>query len=150
MSTASENLNMTKKRGQKLCKKCKTPNGVRAYNCKKCDDPFPMKKKQKNKRQVITDYKTLKKGDRIRVVGGSGPYHLDPNNEKHSLTDRGVYIVKDIEDYGIHVYGVTVDNRAYSYLYMGKETKSAVCDNVYRSPHKILLLSDVSPHPRLS
>ena len=150
MSTASENLNMTKKRGQKLCKKCKTPNGVRAYNCKKCDDPFPMKKKQKNKRQVITDYKTLKKGARIRVVGGSGPYHLDQNNEKHYLTDRGVYIVKDIEDNGIHVYGGTVNNRAYSYLYMGKETKSAVCDNVYRSPHKILLLSDVSPHPRLS
>ena len=66
MSTASENLNMTKKRGQKLCKKCKTPNGVRAYNCKKCDDPFPMKKPQKNKRQVITDYKTLKKVYRER------------------------------------------------------------------------------------
>ena len=113
------NYMIEKKRGQKLCKKCKTPNGVRAYNCKKCDDPFPMKKKQKNKRQVITDYKTLKKGDRIRVVGGSGPYHLDQNNEKHYLTDRGVYIVKDIEDNGIHVYGGTVNNRAYSNLYMG-------------------------------
>ena len=103
---------MKTKRGQKLCKKCNAINGVRAYNCKKCNDPFPMKKKQK--------------------------------------TDRGVYIVKDIEDNGISVYGGSVNNHGYSYLYMGKETKSAVCDNVYRSPHKILLLNDVSLHPRLT
>ena len=141
---------MTKKRGQKLSKNCNTPNGVRAYNCKKCESPFPMKKPQKHKRKLVTDYKTLKEGDRIRVVGGSGPYHLDENNEKHYLTDRGVYIVKEIEDNGVHVYGGTVNNRAYSYLYMGKETKSTVCDNVYRSPHKLLLLNDVSPHPRLT
>ena len=55
-----------------------------------------------------------------------------------------------IEDNGIHVYGGSVNNRAYSYLYMGKETRSAVCENIYRSPHKLLLLNDVSPHPRLS
>ena len=59
-------------------------------------------------------------------------------------------IVKDLEDNGIHVYGGSMNNRVYSYLYMGKETKSAVCDNVYRSPHKILLLNDVSLHPRLT
>ena len=140
---------MKTKRGQKICKNCNTINGARAFNCKKCDAPFDMKGRKK-KRRLVTDYKTLKKGDRIRVVGGSGPYHLDENNEKHYLTDRGVYIVKDIEDNGVHVYGGTVNNRAYSYLYMGKETRSAVCENIYRSPHKILLLNDVSPHPRLS
>ena len=140
---------MKTKRGQKICKNCNTITGARAFNCMKCDAPFDMKGRKK-KRRLVTDYKTLKKGDRIRVVGGSGPYHLDENNEKHYLTDRGVYIVKDIEDNGVHVYGGTVNNRAYSYLYMGKETRSAVCENIYRSPHKLLLLNDVSPHPRLS
>ena len=140
---------MKTKRGQKICKNCNTINGARAFNCNKCDAPFDMKGRKK-KRRLVTDYKTLKKGDRIRVVGGSGPYHLDENNEKHYLTDRGVYIVKEIEDNGIHVYGGSVNNRAYSYLYMGKETRSAVCENIYRSPHKLLLLNDVSPHPRLS
>ena len=133
---------MKTKRGQKICKKCNAINGVRAYNCKKCDDPFPMKKPQKHKRLLVEDYTTLKKGDIIRVVGGSGPYHIDENNDRHYLTDRGVYIVKEIDDKGIHAYGTGMYT-GYSFLYMGRKRKSNLCYNLYSSPHKIFLLDDV-------
>ena len=65
---------MTKrKRGQKICENCGEVNGVRAYECKKCEYPFKMKKGRRTpKKKQVEDHTTLSKGDVIRVVGGSG------------------------------------------------------------------------------
>lgn len=132
-----------KKRGQKICSECGTANGVRAYECKNCDYPFKMKKYRKgNKNKQIDDFMTLQEGDEIRVVGGSGPYYLRENGEKLYLTDRGKYIVKDVDDSGVHVHG----KHGYSYLYMGKRCPSKVLDSITKAPHKIILLRSAS-HP---
>ena len=115
-----------KKRGQKLCEKCNTPNGVRAYECKNCDYPFKMKKYRKgSKKKRVDDFTTLQKGDEIRVVGGSGPYYTNEDGEKIYLTDRGKYIVKKVDDTGIHTHG----KHGHDYLYMGKKCPSPILDS---------------------
>ena len=132
-----------KKRGQKLCEKCNTPNGVRAYECKNCDYPFKMKKYRKgSKKKRVDDFTKLQKGDEIRVVGGSGPYYTNENGEKLYLTDRGKYIVKNVDENGIHTHG----KHGYDYLYMGKKCPSPILDSITKAPHKIILIRSES-HP---
>ena len=138
---------MKTKRGQKLCKKCNAINGVRAYNCKECDEPFEMKNGRKKKQQIITDHMILKKGDRIRVVGGSGPYYLS-NDTKKYMTKRGEYIVSEVSHDGIDVHGGSLYNAGHSFLYMGKVKQSSLIDGLQCSPHKIILLNNVSSHLR--
>jgi hypothetical protein len=133
---------MVKKRGQKICSECGHVNGVRTYNCKNCDHPFKMKKGRKTPRKkLITDHTELKKGDTIRVVGGSGPYYTDKEGERHYLTDRGKYKVEGTDNQGIRCYGPT----GYCYLYMGKKCRSSLLDNITKAPHKILLLQNMAP-----
>ena len=135
---------MTKrKRGQKICSECGCVNGVRAYECKQCDYPFKMKKYRKgNKKKRVEDHKTLIKGDVIRVVGGSGPYHTDYNGEKTYLVDRGKYIVDHTDQQGIGAYGKT----GFNYLYMGKSCPSPLMNTITKAPCKIILLKGAS-HP---
>ena len=49
---------MTKrKRGQKVCDNCGEINGVRAYECKKCEYPFKMKKGRRTpKKKQVEDH----------------------------------------------------------------------------------------------
>ena len=83
-----------RKRGQKICENCGEVNGVRAYECKKCDYPFKMKKYRKgNKKKKVEDHMTLNKGDLIRVVGGSGPFYTGEDGDKIYLVMR-VYFEK--------------------------------------------------------
>ena len=133
---------MTKrKRGQKLCEKCNTPNGVRAYECKNCDHPFKMKKYRKgNKKKPVEDHTTLNKGDLIRVVGGNGCHYIDRNGDRHYFTDRGKYVVHGTTSDGITSYG----KHGYQYIYMGKRKPSKLADNIYWDRHKIILLKDAA------
>ena len=125
-------------RGQKECPECGTINGVRSYHCKKCDFEFPMKKRRKGKRRkVVEDWKTLKAGDKVRVVGGSGSYYIDESGDRTYLSERGEYTVFARDNEGLKTYG----NGGYSYLYMGKKKKSILVDNLYRNPHKLLLVT---------
>jgi hypothetical protein len=135
------------KRGQKLCKNCNTINGVRSFNCKSCNSPFTMNKKRKNtpalnaariNRNLILDYTTLSKGDKIKVLKGSGPYYTGESGEKQYLGNHGFFIVDKTLHNGIMAvsqYG------AIEFLYMGQEEKSNVLDNIIRSPYKIALIS---------
>ncbi len=126
------------KRGQKECPECQTVNGVRSYHCKQCDFEFPMKKRRKGKRRkVVEDWKVLKAGDKVRVVGGSGSYYINPEGEKVYMSERGEYTVWGKDNEGLKTYG----NGGYAYLYMGKKKKSIMVENLYRSPHKLLLIS---------
>ena len=138
MSIASENGVFMKKRGQKVCVNCNCINGVRAYNCKQCDHPFKMKKARRGPRKkLVENFKELKRGDTIRVVGGSGDYYKDSEGNRHYFVERGKYKVYNIDKYGIQCYG----KHGYTYVYMGKRCRSKYSSISYRSPHKILLLS---------
>jgi ribosomal protein L40E len=135
-----------KRRGVKICTKCNCENGVRAYECKECDEPFKMKKSRKRRKQIpVEDHMTLRRGDTIRVVGGSGDYYLDENKDKHYFTDRGKYTVYSVDHKGIQAYG----SHGYTYIYMGKRCRSRLLNTMFKAPHKILLLPDVSSNPRL-
>jgi hypothetical protein len=126
-----------KKRGVKYCSECETENGVRAYECKECDHPFKMKKSRRGiRRKEVLDFKTLKKGDVIRVVGGSGDYYEGRDGERQYFTDRGRYKVEGIDHQGIKAFG----DHGYTYLYMGETCPSDLVSGVIKAPHKIQLL----------
>ena len=134
------------KRGQKVCSHCNTVNGVRSFECKNCGQAFKMRKGPKGiRKKRIEDHRDLKKGDYIKVVGGSGPYYTDEYGERQYLVERGKYTVSHTDDGGIHAYG----NTGYNYLYMGKSCPSPMMDSITRSPCKIVLLQNV-PKPRRS
>ena len=120
-----------RKRGQKICENCGEVNGVRAYECKKCEYPFKMKKGRRTpKKKRVEDHTTLGKGDVIRVVGGSGSYQTDYNGERTYLVDRGKYVVQQTDSQGIYAYG----NTGFNYLYMGKSCPSPLLDSITKAP----------------
>ena len=132
---------MKRKRGQKLCEECGAVNGVRAFECKECDNPFKMNKYRKGlKKKRVEDHTTLLRGDLIRVVGGSGSYYTNDIGEKTYLVDRGKYTVHDVDKTGIHTYSKT----GYNYLYMGKSCPSPMLSSITKAPCKIVLLRRVS------
>jgi len=127
----------TKKRGVKYCSECETENGVRAYECKNCDHPFKMKKGRRGpRRKKVEDFRTLKRGDIIRVMGGSGDFYVGRDGEKQYFTDRGKYSVWGVDNQGIKAYGP----HGFTYLYMGKRCPSKIVDGVTKCPHKIYLI----------
>ena len=142
------------KRGQKLCSKCNTANGVRAYECKTCGTEFKMKKRRKGvKRKQIEDFRTLKKGDRIRVLSRSGDYYYKQNGDRHYWTTPGEYVVHSINideknnNHGINCFGTTNRTSGYHYLYMGEIKQSENSTICWHSPHKIVLLKLADPVP---
>ena len=127
-------------RGKKVCSHCGTVNGVRSFECKNCGQAFKMKKGPKGiRKKKVEDFKSLQRGDWIKVVGGSGPYYTDRDGEKYYMVDRGKYIVEYTDSEGIHAYGDT----GYNYLYMGKRCPSPLMDSLVRSPCKIMLLKNM-------
>jgi hypothetical protein len=143
---------MKLKRGQKLCKNCNGINGARSRVCKHCNHEFAIGANAKNKSpkvrktkkyEEITDWTSLQSGDRIKVIGRSGNYYVNPNGERQYLTDAGIYTIKDVDSSGLHVY-----NGGYGYIYMGPEVPSDIIPNMYRSPHKIIK-ANIPTHPRL-
>lgn len=132
------------KRGQKLCKNCNTVNGVRSYNCKSCHSPFVMNKVKKNPRfpkfskRLVKDLSLLEKGDKIKVLQGSGTYHIDSDGNKHYLGNPGIYTVDFINGdtiMAVNKYG-TLEQ-----IYMGPEKPSTIMDNLMRAPHKVIIIS---------
>lgn len=143
---------MKLKRGQKLCKNCNGINGARSHICKHCNSEFkagaisknkPTKIRKPKKYETISDWTSLKSGDKIKVIGRSGNYYVGSNGERQYLTDAGMYTINDIDGSGLHVY-----NGGYGYIYMGPEVPSQVIPNMYRSPHKIVKVN-IPTHPRL-
>ena len=130
------------KRGQKLCKNCNTINGVRSYNCKSCNHPFVMSKKNsrfpKFSKRIVTDITSLEKGDKIKVLQGSGTYHIDSDGNKHYLGNPGIYTVDFIDGdtiMAINKWGTL------EFIYMGPEKESTIMDNLMRAPHKVIVIS---------
>jgi len=139
---------MKLKRGQKLCKNCNKINGARSHVCKHCNTEFVIGKsksgKVKNKKPKQyeeVDWKTLQKGDKIKVVGRSGNYYLESTGEKTYLNDRGIYTVQQQDSTGLIVYS---SDGGFGYIYMGPEEQSTILDNMYRSPHKIQKVNQIT------
>jgi len=99
-----------------------------------------MKKYRKRSRpQKNFDWKTLTRGDVIRVVGGSGPYYKYKNGDKQYLTDRGIYYVESVCKNGLSVQ--SHKGGGQEFLYMGPVKKSSLCYRLYRAAHKLLLIT---------
>jgi len=148
----------------KVCNHCSEQNGVRTLVCKKCNTPFKIKSQdfnkqsdtasshvkrrsghprrlKKRKKELIKDWRSLIRGDIIRVVGGSGTFYQTSDGMRHYLTNRGKYEVESIDSNGIHVRGVAPRTSGHQFLYMGPLTKSSLCTSLYRDKHKLLAVS---------
>lgn len=133
-------------RGQKICPKCQTPTGPRAFTCKHpgCHHVFVSKKdttiSAKEKRTHIGiknfDWKSLVKGDKIKIT--NGPYFLTKDNELIPMGYRGKFVVEKIDDKGILAWGLDKSG-GIAHIYMGPETKNKET-NVIKVAHKILKL----------
>lgn len=129
---------MKKKRKSpvKICPECQVECHARLASCKKCGFTFYKKKKR-----FIDDWKSLKVGDYIRVIGRSGSYYIKENGEKIYFTDAGIYNVRRIVNDGLVVVGHGRHSHGFGFLYMGAEKKSPLLDSVYNSPHKLASVS---------
>ena len=88
-------------RGQKICNKCGTFTGPRAFVCKNCGYSFAFKAKSKEQRatRIIKDinWKELQKGDIIKVTGGpyfyyNGNFEIELN-ERYAEFDHAAYML---------------------------------------------------------
>ena len=82
--------------------------------------------------EEIADWRTLERGDRVKVVGRSGNYYTGEDGERRYLIDPGTYTVYQHDENGLIVY-----DGGFGYIYMGPEQESVVGPSVRRSPHKL-------------
>ena len=130
-------------KGQKTCPECGAINGARAFQCKECDYAFPNKYRRKRYNKPVSNWNDLKQGDCFRIVGGSGSYYVSPDTgERTYMSSKGKYIVNRITRDGILAYGIGKNNTGCEFIYMGKHTKSRLCDNMYNAPHKLIRIND--------
>jgi hypothetical protein len=118
----------------KSCPDCQQDCHARLSTCKKCGFVFYKKKKS-----TIEDWKSLQRGDRVRVVGRSGTYYIKKSGDKIYFTDAGIYSVREVRYDGLIVIGTGKRSHGYEFLYMGDEVKSSMLDNLYNAPHKLML-----------
>ena len=131
-------------KGQKVCPECNTVNGARAYQCKVCDYAFPNKHGRiRYSKRPVRDWRDLKRGDCVRVVGGSGSYYESPDTgERTYMSSKGKYKVDTITGNGILAYGIGKNNTGCQFIYMGEHKQSKLCDNMYNAPHKLVRIND--------
>lgn len=135
-------------RGQKTCKSCGTHTGPRAFKCPKCGEPFEFKDKvpscfKPEKGESVFDWRTLVRGDRIRVIAGSGPYY--PKNSQRDedipMGYYGKFTVRYLDENGIHAYGnVKEGEQSHCYIFMNPEASGLSKTGMMRVPHKIVKL----------
>ena len=130
---------MKLKRGQKQCKSCGYINPARQRVCKDCSTEFTPKNHPV--KGEVFDWKSLEKGQLIKVIQGTGPYYVCSKdtddgeaNEKICMGDLGVFKVMSLKSNGICAYGASRKNKAFTFLYMGEPYKcdSGICMEKYR------------------
>jgi ribosomal protein L40E len=123
----------------KICSSCNEKNPGRVRRCKKCDNIFAFKVKKKNnkdKKEKVSDWRELQKGDLIRVKGG--PVFLDKGKSEIPMGYSGTFSVVNIDDNGIVAHGRD-KYCGYCHIWMGKEKVSA--SGILKKPHKIYKLN---------
>lgn len=126
----------------KACKQCGEQVGVRTLSCPECGFEFIPSKKPKQ-----IDWRELKKGNRIQIVNGSGPYmikrHKDGREEKVCIGSNGKFTVQAVASNGLHCHGKS----GYEFVYMGaEEPETKLNINIHKAPHKIRILKDDPRH----
>lgn len=126
-------------RGQKLCSKCGTANGPRAFVCKKCNSHFVFKAKSKDQKSIKIirnfDWRQLQKGDVIKVTGGPYFFYI---NEPVPMGYRGKFVVEKVDEKGICAWGIG-KNTGFAHIYMGRDYHCPVT-KVWKVKHKVLKL----------
>ena len=124
-------------RGQKICSKCSTSNGPRAFVCKNCNQQFSFKPKSREQKNTKTirnfDWKELQKGDKIKVSGG--PYFV-VHGEFIPMGYRGRFVVESVDAQGIRAWGID-RQYGFAHIYMGKDIQNRDT-GVWKVKHKIV------------
>lgn len=126
-------------KGKKSCKKCGALCGARAYACTECGSGFTFKesiKIKKNKKFIKIDWKSLEKGDKIKVKGG--PYYLTCEQQSISMGHKGSFIVDSIDENGIKAFGID-KNSGFCHIYMGPDVYHEDT-NIHKTKHKLIKL----------
>lgn len=147
-------------RGKKTCPKCKTTTGPRAKNCPKCKTAYEFKHKIfKKEKGAKVDWKTLKRGDTVKVLQVGGPYWLcssesgcegdknfKPKGFKIPMGYAGHFVVAEVLADGFYAYGVKLKgdkvDAGLSFIYMGKPGISPKT-GIVRQPHIIKLIKRI-------
>jgi hypothetical protein len=138
-------------RGQKTCKGCGAATGPRAFKCAKCGQAFSFKAESVlgatrgiQQPEKVCDWKSLQRGDRIKVIAGSGPYwpaKADVEGaENIHMGYYGKFTVKSIHKDGIIACGNKKEGAwATCFIYMA-EPKQAE-SGIMRVAHKVVKLT---------
>lgn len=124
--------------GIKYCPKCESQMGARANKCPnpKCQHDFKKIREKKSlgisKVKADFDWRTLKRGDEIKVVAGSGPYYKFSDGRTEHMGYSGVFSVIYVDKNGIHAH--SKEEGGHSYIYMGETNDNG--ERVLKS-HKI-------------
>ncbi len=135
-------------RGSKKCPNCGTATGPRSFKCSECNYAFEFKdpsvhairKKLDGTKAVKCDWRQLVRGDRIRVIQGSGPYFQpkEEGSEKIQMGYAGKFTVLFITKEAIHAIGNKKES-GHCVIYMGESTFNEET-GIQREPHKIIKL----------
>lgn len=128
----------------KGCKKCDScgfeKNGPRSHSCKNCGQSFTFKAKSKEQKntKIIKDvnWKTLQKGDRIKV--SSGPYFMSVSGESIPMGYRGKFVVQSLDENGIIATGID-RHSGYAHIYMGRDFQNKET-GVWKIKHRLVKL----------
>jgi len=132
------------RRGQKACTKCNAMTGPRSIKCPKCGNAFVFKHaifKPEAPIETNFDWKALQKGERIKVISGTGPVWPKKNEagEDIYLGYHGKFVVVRTDSYGIIAMGNKREGEhSTCHIYMGVETLSK--NGLLRKPHKVVKL----------
>lgn len=129
-------------RGYKLCENCHSNQGVRTRVCKICSHEFPAPQQRLNfkKRKLKIeecDWKTLKKGDKIRVFKHGGTSFIC-DDMVYNIERNGIYFVHHLTKDGIIANDKKSGGRNFIYMGQKKENKFGFIN----SPHKIKKIID--------
>ncbi len=149
-------------RGQKTCPNGHA-NGPRAKHCSTCNHEFAFKDKtapvapvvkQKKKRgvsaatlkrhhegvRVECDWRSLVRGDRIKVMQGSGPYFPIEGGDPINMGYAGKFVVLYITKDCIHATGNSKEgDSARCVIYMGEPNFNEET-GIQREPHRVIKL----------
>lgn len=138
-------------RGHKNCSSCGFSTGPRSFRCPNCQTPFEFKEKgiaqlrkqleNKTEQKVVDfDWRTLQRGERIRVISGSGPYWPASGERQENIPMgyHGKFTVRYVDKDGIHAVGNKKEANGHSFIYMGEPKLSK--SGLFKEPHKIVRL----------
>lgn len=127
----------------KVCPKCNHKNGPRTLKCKgECGHEFesasirnpkaPKKPKNKVPKMVEVDYHKLEKGEKVKVVKGSGPYRINGGDERVSFGDYGEFYFQYTLENGF----IGLKKGLTHFIYMGPDRELE--SGTFLVAHKVL------------